>query len=240
MLDVVQAIRAARDTSEVWRVTVAAFRECGAAAFSVGAAPREETGSVVICSDAPMDEMQREYFRNRIYRYDPWMELCQQTADPTTLDVPAAKRADSVMTPLAWHFGRHGIRYAVLFPAYSGPSVGGIALYAVSASGEATLRDPAMMQIAGVTASVFASRFHPATSFCPEVSTLRTNAALSDREKEALSWFARGLQTARVADKMGIADVTVNKHVASARRKLGARTRDQALALAVRSGEISF
>lgn len=52
-------------------------------------------------------------------------------------------------------------------------------------------------------------------------------------------WLASGLRTAAIADRMGIAPVTVALHLNGARRKLGARTREQALALALRNGHIT-
>jgi DNA-binding CsgD family transcriptional regulator len=62
---------------------------------------------------------------------------------------------------------------------------------------------------------------------------------LSPREREVLVWLASGLRTAEIAHRMGIETVTVGYHLQRARRKLGARTREQALAIALRDGHIS-
>jgi DNA-binding CsgD family transcriptional regulator len=56
---------------------------------------------------------------------------------------------------------------------------------------------------------------------------------LSPRERECLAWLATGLRHDRIAEKLGIALPTVELHLTNARRKLGARTREQALARAV-------
>jgi LuxR family quorum-sensing system transcriptional regulator CciR len=61
----------------------------------------------------------------------------------------------------------------------------------------------------------------------------RRKISLSVREKEVLLWLSKGLSTARIADRLGIADVTVTMHLTNARRKLDARTREQALAKAI-------
>ena len=62
---------------------------------------------------------------------------------------------------------------------------------------------------------------------------------LSPRERECLSWLAGGCRNARIADRMGITVPTVEMHLASARRKLGAATREQALAQAIILREIT-
>jgi DNA-binding CsgD family transcriptional regulator len=56
---------------------------------------------------------------------------------------------------------------------------------------------------------------------------------LTVRERECLIWLASGLRYDRIAERLGISLATVELHVANARRKLGARTREQAVAIAV-------
>ena len=71
---------------------------------------------------------------------------------------------------------------------------------------------------------------------------LRQDAAaaynLSERERDCLLWLAQGLRTARIADRLGIKEVTVNFYIGKAKRKLQARTREQAVAKAVMLGLI--
>ena len=66
----------------------------------------------------------------------------------------------------------------------------------------------------------------------------RRHNVLTQRERECLLWLARGLRTAAIADLLGIADVTVDLHFKGARRKLGAATREEALAKAIVGGQI--
>jgi len=63
---------------------------------------------------------------------------------------------------------------------------------------------------------------------------------LTERELEVLTRLASGMRNKQIADKLKIAEVTVNKHIGSATRKLGAATREQAVAVAVRSNFISI
>lgn len=66
-----------------------------------------------------------------------------------------------------------------------------------------------------------------------------TAVGLSSRERECLQWLAQGLRNDRIAERMGISNPTVEMHFARARRKLGAATREQALAKAVALGLIN-
>lgn len=61
---------------------------------------------------------------------------------------------------------------------------------------------------------------------------------LSGRERDVLGRFAQGLRPDRIADRMGLSKRTIDMHAANARRKLGARTIAEAVAVAVRQGLI--
>lgn len=61
---------------------------------------------------------------------------------------------------------------------------------------------------------------------------------LTPREVECLQWLAMGLRTQQIAHKMGLKPVTVEFHFRRAREKLGADTREQALAKAIFGGLI--
>lgn len=58
--------------------------------------------------------------------------------------------------------------------------------------------------------------------------------ALSDREKQCLTYLALGMRLQELADKMGISSRTAEKQIACARKKIGASTREQAVAIAIR------
>lgn len=58
---------------------------------------------------------------------------------------------------------------------------------------------------------------------------------LSPREKQCLVFLAKGLRVDAVAEAMGVTAKTVEKQIASARAKLGAATREQAIAIAIRN-----
>lgn len=59
---------------------------------------------------------------------------------------------------------------------------------------------------------------------------------LSARERDVLTGLAEGLHVSGIADRLMISDSAVNLYVANAKKKLGARTREQAVALALTNG----
>ena len=56
---------------------------------------------------------------------------------------------------------------------------------------------------------------------------------LSPREREVLQWLAQGLRVDRIADRMMLSNATVNFHINAAKKRLGADTREQAIAIAL-------
>lgn len=67
---------------------------------------------------------------------------------------------------------------------------------------------------------------------------VRGAGVLTAREREVLARLALGLTGTEVARELGISPETVRVHVRDAMRRLGARTRVQAIGLALASGEI--
>jgi DNA-binding CsgD family transcriptional regulator len=59
-----------------------------------------------------------------------------------------------------------------------------------------------------------------------------TEAALTPRETEVLSWLAKGKTNRDIGDILGMSPRTVNKHLEHIFEKLGVETRSAAAALA--------
>jgi len=68
--------------------------------------------------------------------------------------------------------------------------------------------------------------------------TLPGRDVLSGREQDVLLLLASGLQNKQIAERLGLAEVTVRMHFSSARQKLSAWTREHALAIALRNNLI--
>jgi DNA-binding CsgD family transcriptional regulator len=65
----------------------------------------------------------------------------------------------------------------------------------------------------------------------------RAGDELTDREREILHLVAEGEPTRRIAGRLGISRETVETHIRSGMRKLGARTRTEAAALAIEANQ---
>jgi PAS domain S-box-containing protein len=77
----------------------------------------------------------------------------------------------------------------------------------------------------------------PATSGARRTA-LRSAPGPTAREKQILAMLAAGDTDVQVAATLGLAPATVQTHVRNAKAKLGARTRAQAVAMALREGLI--
>lgn len=230
----------AQGPDDRWRAGLRMLAAHGAEWVTAATAPRTDPHDATLRSSVPPTLM-RDYVGEAIYRDDPFLPLCAAGTGVVDLDVAAGLATGR--TPggrrLAALIDAYGVRHATLFPVYGGPRPGGLVLYARDRENVAALRHPMLRRASRVAVALFAGhcRPEPDSDISAPLYTLRPR--LSAREREALAWLATGLQTARIAERMEIAIPTVEKHLMGARRKLGARTREQALALAIARGEVA-
>ena len=74
----------------------------------------------------------------------------------------------------------------------------------------------------------------------PNQSQPDRRAHLTARERDVLTYLASGYRNDRIAYAMRISKVTVDFHIRNARHKLLARTREEAVALAIKAGLIEI
>jgi DNA-binding CsgD family transcriptional regulator len=70
------------------------------------------------------------------------------------------------------------------------------------------------------------------------LEAVKEEPALTPREREIFQLLGRGLTSPQIAEQLVLAPTTVRKHVQNAMDRLGARTRMQALSIAISRGEI--
>ncbi|TCD14114.1 helix-turn-helix transcriptional regulator [Oricola cellulosilytica] len=70
----------------------------------------------------------------------------------------------------------------------------------------------------------------------PWYRSLKSASGLTNRELEVLRWLSTGVRNDRIAEKLNISPATVNFHVGGIKKKLGAKTREHAVALAISAG----
>ncbi len=88
-------------------------------------------------------------------------------------------------------------------------------------------------------ATVLAANVGPPDDLDPAKGVYFADGLLSLREREVLTLLAAGWQNVEIAYRLGLAEVTIRKHLQSARRKLNAQSREQALVIALRMGLIN-
>ena len=84
-----------------------------------------------------------------------------------------------------------------------------------------------------IIANLFAVYIGPPTPNQPVGKVPLLYDFLTPREKDVLTCLAKGMHNAEIAHQLGISEVTVRMHTTSARKRMGANTRAQAIALAL-------
>lgn len=74
----------------------------------------------------------------------------------------------------------------------------------------------------------------------PDPPDPHAEQCLTTRETQCLQLLANGCSNDAISTELGIALSTVTMHLQNARRKLGAVTREQAIAIAISRGLISI
>lgn len=91
-------------------------------------------------------------------------------------------------------------------------------------------------QIAGRNLALYVALNTSAERRAPKTASLQSGESLSPRELEVLGWVAMGRRAYEIAAELGIASTTVESHVRSAMRKVGARSQAQLVAVACAHG----
>lgn len=143
--------------------------------------------------------------------------------------------ADTAFAPLCRvmveHFGQH---QALALPLCD-PATGRISM--LSVWGDEPRRDLPDFLAANLGALHMAGLYFYGM-FSARWRGARLERSLSAREHQVLERIAAGEQVARIADLLGISERSVHEYVARARRKLGAKSRSEAVAKALIMGLI--
>jgi DNA-binding CsgD family transcriptional regulator len=239
LIDALDALGHCAADDERWACGARLLQGCGSEWITAGTAARS-TGSALAIRSTTSQALMRDYMDQRLYLHDPWMRLCATRTEPDHLDVAAETRAPTRRDKarMSRLFADHGVHRAVLLPCYGGDRSGGIVLYARTPDAAEAFGRPETLAEARLLVAIFAAQYRPCDDRSPSADRYAAQNALTPRECEVLRWAYTGLRTSRIAERMGLQDVTVTKHLVSVRRKLKARTREQALAIAIRDGLI--
>jgi len=228
--DFLNALDDAELVDDAWESTLAYMRDLGAnhigiQSYSKGSDP------VRRWSTPPWVA---EMYRETVYpSHDPKLEHCREKMTPYFYEKEFWEREPDLPGPrrqLDEEIVAVGNRSAVAFPNHtvSKQSWGYFAFTADvdKAEFERLFVDRgAEIQLAGIGA------FNHIRNLADKEEA--SSIGITKRERECLLWLGRGLRYDQIADRLGVRTVTVEFHIAKARRKLNARTREQALVKAV-------
>ena len=228
------AITSARNTHEAWDQSVRFFESLGfKGAFYGSRTGAMDLNETDVRISSGLSGWRDAYFEHRDYQTDPlfvharYMPRSFLTGVEFLDDYPFLTTDDVAVIRRASDFGlRSGIAMKIL----DGRNDQIRSWNLVSDLGKEDLKRVYSCQ--GGLLSLSATLADLVMSTRPKDTT----PDLSLRETEALCWLASGLRTDRIADRMGLRPVTVDLHIRNARKKLGARTREQALAIAIHKG----
>ena len=231
----------ASDSTETWRTIENYFTDIGFDVVNFGVLNRAHKDIAGVFSNMSADWMSY-YVSEKYYESDPLIH--RGVNDPTDfiftqenaslLLSPEMKRGQQLFDEVA----EIGIRSSVLLP-YHDTHTAHLVMFNLG-SADATPEFLKRLDITNDDVFVGAAL---AQSFLPKLlgdkeklpAWYAVNSGverLTAREIEVLNWVAAGLRNDRVADKMGITSATVNFHVTSIKKKLKAKTREHAVAIA--------
>jgi DNA-binding CsgD family transcriptional regulator len=228
----------ATDADSVWDVTLDHFTRRGAEWLYYGyAAPLWSQDRSKFFSYSNIPQWWDTHREAQGYRHhDPAVQHCVHSSAPMSFGLGLNEaQYDPVALRMYAEAGEWGARCGGVFPLRSlrGSPMGGLVCLTGMDAGEFGRWWSDMSGTLHLAALAIDARLLHLLQPPPEPVV-----DLSPRERECLLWLAAGLRTGRIAHRLNISTTAVDLHFANARRKLGARTRDQALLKAVMLGKL--
>lgn len=229
-IEIVFAILAARSAAEcnacLWR----AVRPYGVDKFACGEIDLEMRSRAVFFSMQWTESWRRFYLKN-IFHRDPLIEHLRVEDEPFTWgEWRAAKRLSRDGSDVMRVVAAHGWTDGFCLPVHRS----GMHVALVSLVCRQTL-DPAAKRVLTIFCAVFLERIRMVI----EPSEFPTPPlGLSPRELESLGLVARGLSDRAIAEVLGVSQATAHEHVQNAMRRIGARSRSEAVGVAVAFGAV--
>jgi DNA-binding CsgD family transcriptional regulator len=221
---------------------VTAFGQLGFDELNYGyfdpAAANTEEAEVLFLST--MDRGWLDYYADRTLHFsDPLVRFVRAgNVAPYLWSADAMKHSDDPdVRSTSMEINEAGLASALMFPMMS--ASGQMRPIAAVTFGSSLSGDEIAKSTKGLEPYLIsmANLFHQ-RSHGPMVRETLGIRILSPRERDCLSLLARGHRAERIAEHLGLARVTADLHLRQARIKLHARTMPEAVAKALRFGEI--
>ncbi len=242
-IDVLDRFSAQGNQDRNWLISNEISKTLGGSSLTMGAIC--VTDSVPLWMRSTMgDDWLTEYVDQKHYQADKLTAHTKISSNP--LIVAAGTETDR--ESIGWYNLNHALSDAGFKALYLTPFEGGNAgvRTAVTFNTALTPRemtDPIRLQKIRILSTFMVGYIGAPEPEAPASAgkvALRPRAVLSPRERETIIYIAQGFRNNQIAHIMNIAEVSVRKNIISVRRKLGATTREQAVAIAVKDGLISL
>ena len=219
--------------SQRWETANMLVRRLGGTALNIGAIHIDRTEPKWMLSSMSPAWLYR-YVNEDLYKIDPFIPLLQNRNAPIELDTTIRKHTQ----PLNPYLFEAGYKFLYGLP-FSGSDLfeRKIVTFCTDMT-RAEIQARGYLRLIHILAAILATQVQPLDSSAPIKDQYFSKNTLSRREAESLALLAQGLKNQRIAEILGVAEVTVRNHINSARKKLGALTREQAIAIALQHGII--
>lgn len=233
-IEVIRSLDRARTPTEVCAALLESVRQFGAEYVLAGIIPmpgasrHRQISSVVL--DYWPEEWSRRYFSHGYIFQDPAIYSVRRSSSPFLWsELEPLYRDDAAGRRVMEEAGDFRLRQGFTIPlATLEGEVAGLSI-----AGERLELAPEDRGVLMLLATYSLGR-----SILLRESSQRESIRLTPREREALQWAAEGESEWEIGERMGISEHGVDKHMRSAREKLGVRTRAHAVAEGLRLGLI--
>lgn len=238
LIDVLGQLTAASDMNARWEASVAIARDLGADALNVVRFHEGNPMPVWFRVSTHERGGMEEYVARNYMSVDPvlvrWWDGSMKDIDHISLHQDLAGRALSDLARECYdHLLRHGQSDYITFRLRDSEDDSQQILVVFSCSAAVAAEFKANIDQLAIVANLFGVYIGPPTPAQPTGKVPLLYDFLTPREKDVLSCLARGMHNEAIAHHLGISEVTVRMHTTSARKKMGASTRAQAIALAL-------
>lgn len=216
-----------------WDTANRLIKRLGGTALNIGAIQIDNTEPTWMLSSMSAYWLYR-YVNDGLYQIDPFIPMLKTRNTPIELDTSTRNPAQ----PLNADLFEAGYSFLYGLP-FSGADLSErkIVTYCSDLS-RAELVARGYLERIRILAAILVTQVYPLDSLALMPDQYFSQNPLSQREAESLTLLAQGLRNQRIAEALGVAEVTVRKHINAARIKLSALTREQAVAIALQHGFI--
>ncbi len=227
-MDLIDCAAGASSAAEVGRSFFAALRPFGIRAIWARSQRTADPEDVVSYSRISPPGWEELYAERRFADGNFLMRELRRRVQPfrwSEVELKSARDREMVGA-----LGDFSIDDGIAAPTHAPGGYSGVTSLAFERMGAISPAERRAIGIAGLVLHMQMRELTP-----PQVFSARR---LSPRERDCLAFVAEGLSDWEIGERLGVAETTVISHVQSARRKLGAKTRAQAVALGLLGGAI--